>query len=181
MAQAGGLTVAVTGPTGDRQSVHASPRKRTLGRPGASGWPAALRPARPADKGRVPAGRHPRPGGSVDAARRGADVVVHLAFLILGSPRGDRASTSKARATSSRRPSTGCQRLVYTSSVAAYGFHDDNPDVLTEDIPPAAARALLLRPEGGAREALFEPGRRRRHRRLRLPPVHRRGTDATRR
>ena len=27
------------------------------------------------------------------------------------------------------------QRLVYTSSVAAYGFHADNPQPLTEDVP----------------------------------------------
>jgi UDP-glucose 4-epimerase len=30
----------------------------------------------------------------------------------------------------------GAKRLVYTSSVAAYGFHRDNPDVLSEDVPP---------------------------------------------
>ena len=30
----------------------------------------------------------------------------------------------------------GAKRLVYTSSVAAYGFHDDNPELLTEDVPP---------------------------------------------
>ena len=28
------------------------------------------------------------------------------------------------------------QRLVYASSVAAYGFHADNPEQLTEDVPP---------------------------------------------
>jgi UDP-glucose 4-epimerase len=27
-------------------------------------------------------------------------------------------------------------RLVYTSSVAAYGYHDDNPNPITEDVPP---------------------------------------------
>ena len=30
----------------------------------------------------------------------------------------------------------GAERICYASSVAAYGFHDDNPDWLTEDIPP---------------------------------------------
>ena len=30
----------------------------------------------------------------------------------------------------------GAKRICYASSVAAYGFHDDNPDWLTEDIPP---------------------------------------------
>src|SRR3712207_7282441 len=28
----------------------------------------------------------------------------------------------------------GVKRVCYASSVAAYGFHDDNPDWLTEDI-----------------------------------------------
>jgi nucleoside-diphosphate-sugar epimerase len=28
------------------------------------------------------------------------------------------------------------ERICYASSVAAYGFHDDNPDWLTEEIPP---------------------------------------------
>src|ERR671928_51322 len=28
------------------------------------------------------------------------------------------------------------KRFVYTSSVAAYGFHDDNPQPLTEEVPP---------------------------------------------
>jgi nucleoside-diphosphate-sugar epimerase len=64
-----------------------------------------------------------------------ADVVVHLAFIIFGGHdetrdvnlRGSRnvfEATVEARA----------KRLVYTSSVAAYGFHKDNPDVLTEDV-----------------------------------------------
>ncbi len=30
----------------------------------------------------------------------------------------------------------GAERIAYASSVAAYGFHEDNPDWLTEDIEP---------------------------------------------
>jgi nucleoside-diphosphate-sugar epimerase len=30
-------------------------------------------------------------------------------------------------------------RFVYTSSIAAYGFHEDNPQPLTEDVPPRGA------------------------------------------
>ena len=68
---------------------------------------------------------------------RDADVVVHLAFMIMGGAEREPArSTSTARATSSRRaPRAGVSRLVYTSSVAAYGFHPDNPQPLTEDVP----------------------------------------------
>src|SRR4029077_2639915 len=31
--------------------------------------------------------------------------------------------------------SSGAKRLIYTSSVAAYGFHRENPQPLTEDVP----------------------------------------------
>ena len=30
---------------------------------------------------------------------------------------------------------SGVKRLVYASSVAAYGFHHDNPQPLTEEVP----------------------------------------------
>ena len=33
------------------------------------------------------------------------------------------------------------KRLVYTSSVAAYGFHSDNPQPLTEDVPARGSDA----------------------------------------
>jgi nucleoside-diphosphate-sugar epimerase len=35
----------------------------------------------------------------------------------------------------------GAKRIVYASSVAAYGFHDDAPDLLTEDIEPRGTEA----------------------------------------
>ena len=70
-----------------------------------------------------------------------ADVVVHLAFIIMGSReeservnlQGTRnvfEATVAANA-AAQRP----RRLVYTSSVAAYGYHSDNPVPLTEDVP----------------------------------------------
>jgi UDP-glucose 4-epimerase len=73
---------------------------------------------------------------AVDELVAGADVVVHLAFLIVGSLeqtelvnfKGSRNVFEAARAAGSRR-------LVYASSVAAYGFHVDNPPLLTEDLP----------------------------------------------
>lgn len=65
-----------------------------------------------------------------------ADVVVHLAFIIMGSPQESRevnlqGSGHVFRATAR----AGVQRLVYTSSVAAYGFHTENPQPLTEEVP----------------------------------------------
>ena len=75
---------------------------------------------------------------AVDALVADADVVVHLAFIIMGS----REESARVNLTGTRnvfeatvaadRP----RRLVYTSSVAAYGYHSDNPIPITEDVPP---------------------------------------------
>ena len=67
----------------------------------------------------------------------GADVVVHLAFMIMGGAR----ETAQINLTGSRNVfaatiDAGVPRLVYASSVAAYGFGPDNPPVLTEDLEP---------------------------------------------
>ena len=63
-----------------------------------------------------------------------ADVLVHLAFIILGG----REETRSINLEGSRNvfeAARDVKRLVYTSSVAAYGFHADNPQPLTEDVP----------------------------------------------
>jgi UDP-glucose 4-epimerase len=132
----GGLTVAVTGPTGDigRSVVRALERSRDVGR--IVGM--ARRPFDPREHGwRRTEYRQgdvlERP--SVEALVNEADVVVHLAFIIFGG----HAETRRINLEGSRNVfeaavAAGAKRLVYTSSVAAYGFHDDNPDVLTEDV-----------------------------------------------
>jgi UDP-glucose 4-epimerase len=67
----------------------------------------------------------------------GADVVVHLAFLILGDRRSTRATNLVgSRQVFQAAVSAGCRRVVYASSVAAYGFHAERPDPLTEDTAP---------------------------------------------
>ena len=66
-----------------------------------------------------------------------ADVVVHLAYLIMGSREESRRTNLEGTrnvfeaTVAAARP----KRLVYTSSVAAYGYHSDNPLPLTEDVP----------------------------------------------
>jgi nucleoside-diphosphate-sugar epimerase len=75
---------------------------------------------------------------AVDALVADVDVVVHLAFIIMGSreesARVNLAGTRNVfeATVAAERP----QRLVYTSSVAAYGYHSDNPVPITEDVPP---------------------------------------------
>ena len=61
-------------------------------------------------------------------------MLVHLAFIIVGG----REETRSINLEGSRNvfeAARGVDRLVYTSSVAAYGFHADNPQPLTEDVP----------------------------------------------
>jgi UDP-glucose 4-epimerase len=132
------LTVAVTGPTGDIgiSAVKALERapgvERIIGMarrqfdPAAHGWTKTeyLR-------GDI------LDRDAVDALVAAADVVVHLAFIIMGS----REESARVNLEGTRnvfdatvaadRP----RRLVYTSSVAAYGYHADNPVPITEDVP----------------------------------------------
>ena len=138
MAGGDGLTVGVTGPTGSiglalaRRLDRADEVSRVLG--------MARRPFNPADHGLRK--MEYRQGDvldidSVEALAQESDVFVHLAFLILGSHDDTRrvnleGSHNVFEAALRSRAS----RLIYTSSVAAYGFHDDNPDVLDETIPP---------------------------------------------
>lgn len=132
-----GLTVAVTGPTGEigLAAVGALERsadvERVLG--------MARRPFDPSAYGWVKTDY--RQGdvldrAAVDALVAEADVVVHLAYLIMGSREQSRrvnldGTRNVFEATvAAARPG----RLVYTSSVAAYGYHADNPQPLTEDV-----------------------------------------------
>jgi UDP-glucose 4-epimerase len=133
-----GLSVAVTGPTGDLgialvDALERSRRvKKIVG--------MARRPFDPADQGWKKT--EYRQGDvqdkkSVREAVKGADVVVHLAFAILSASDATRAiNVDGSRNVFEAAIETGSERICYASSVAAYGFHDDNPDWLTEDVDP---------------------------------------------
>jgi len=134
---AGGLTVAVTGPTGDigRAAVRALERCDEIGR--IIGM--ARRPFDPAQHGWTRT--EYRRGdildrSSVEELVADADVVVHLAFIIFGDrEEAHRVNLEGSRNVFEATAASGARRLVYTSSVAAYGFHPENPDLLTEDVP----------------------------------------------
>jgi nucleoside-diphosphate-sugar epimerase len=133
-----GLTVAITGPTGDigrallRQLDAAPEIDKVIG--------MARRPFNPAELGLEKT--EYRQGDILDKESiatlvEGADVLVHLAFVILGG----RDETQQINLEGTRNVfeaavSGGVKRFVYTSSVAAYGFHDDNPQPLTEEVVP---------------------------------------------
>jgi UDP-glucose 4-epimerase len=128
------LTVAVTGPTGEigRAFLRALDRRRDVGRV----LGMARREFDPADLGLRKT--EYRQGDVLDPAAveelaAEADVLVHLAFIILGS----NEETRRVNLVGSRNVFAAARRvkrLVYTSSVAAYGFHADNPQPLTEDV-----------------------------------------------
>jgi len=128
-----GLTVAVTGPTGEigRAFVSALERSRAVRR--IIGM--ARRPFDPAARGWKKVSY--RRGDVLDerAVRslvEGADVVVHLAFIIMGSPSESRTvNLDGSRNLFNAASAAGVKRLLYASSVAAYGFHRDNPQPLS--------------------------------------------------
>jgi nucleoside-diphosphate-sugar epimerase len=87
-----------------------------------------------------------------------ADVVVHLAFLIVG---GNRATTRAINVEGTLNvfqaaAAVGAERFVYASSVAAYGFHPDNPVGLTEDWPVRPAARLFYAQEKAELEHLLQ-------------------------
>src|SRR5215218_2819866 len=130
-----GLTVAVTGPTGDLgiAIVNALERSRTV----KNIVGMARRPFDPAERGWKKT--EYRQGDVTDAASvrelvKGADVVVHLAFAILSASDATRElNVAGSKRVFEAAAKAGAKRICYASSVSAYGFHDDNPDWLTED------------------------------------------------
>jgi nucleoside-diphosphate-sugar epimerase len=74
--------------------------------------------------------------GSLAALFDGADVAVHLAFAIFGGHEETRrVNLEGSRNVFEAAARAGVRRLVYASSVAAYGFYQDNPQPLTEEVP----------------------------------------------
>ncbi len=138
------LTVAVTGPTGEigKPFIRALERSREVTKiigmarrpfdPAAHGWQKTSYRQGDITKRE-----------DVNALVKGADVVVHLAFIVLGASDATRdINLEGSRIVFEAARDAKAKRLVYTSSVAAYGFHQDNPDLLDEDIPPRGTESM---------------------------------------
>ncbi len=131
------LTVAVTGPTGEmgQAVVSALERSRDIGEI----LGMARRPFDPRERGWKKVVY--RRGDVLDKRKvarlvEDADVVIHLAFMIMGSARASRrVNLDGSLNVFEASAAAGVKRLIYASSVAAYGFHKDNPQPLTEDVP----------------------------------------------
>jgi nucleoside-diphosphate-sugar epimerase len=164
MTEEADLTVAVTGPTGtfgvalmpllqDDEKV-----ARVIG--------IARRPFDPAEHGwtKMEYRRGDvRDPAALEEAFAGADVVVHLAFLIIsGSKETTQAINVEGTLNAFRAAAeAGAKRFVYASSIAAYGFHRDNPIGITEDWPTRPADRLFYAQEKAELERLLheEAGR----------------------
>jgi nucleoside-diphosphate-sugar epimerase len=151
------LTVAVTGPTGtfgfglmpllqadDRVSRIVGIARRPFD-PAAHGWSKME-----FRRGDV------RDPDALEDAFSGADVVVHLAFLIIGRNRETARAINIDGTVNTFRAAAaaGARRFVYASSVAAYGFHRDNPVGMREDWPTRPAGRLLYAQEKAQLEEL---------------------------
>ena len=138
------LTVAVTGPTGEigmalvaalqrsRQvrSIRGMARRRFD--PAEHGWNKVTY-----ERGDV-LDRY-----DVNALVGGADVVIHLAFIIIGgAAESRRVNLQGSKNVFDAAVAAGARRLVYASSVAAYGFHRDAAQPLTEDVPAHGSNTL---------------------------------------
>ncbi|MBS1677198.1 MAG: NAD-dependent epimerase/dehydratase family protein [Actinobacteria bacterium] len=153
------LTVSVTGPTGEiggslidaLERSEAVDAVRGMARrpfdPAAAGWRKATY-----QRGDI------LDRGHLAELFGGADVAVHLAFSIFG----DREETRRINLEGSRNVfeaavDAGVERLVYASSVAAYGFHPENPQPLTEEAPAiGSSRFYYSAQEAELEESLDE-------------------------
>jgi UDP-glucose 4-epimerase len=93
---------------------------------------------------------------ALDSLFAGADVAVHLAFIIFG----DHEETRRINLEGTRNAfeaarDSGVKRLVYTSSVAAYGFHAENPQPLTEDVEPRGSHGFYYSAQKAELEGLL--------------------------
>jgi UDP-glucose 4-epimerase len=152
-----GVTVAITGPTGEigQAVVAALERSREV----SSILGMARRPFDPHARGwkKVSYQRGDvLDRDAVSALVRGADVVVHLAFMIMGGARESReVNLVGSRNVFEAAVAAGAPRLVYASSVAAYGFHRDNPQPLTEEVGARGSAAHYYSAQKAEVEALL--------------------------
>jgi UDP-glucose 4-epimerase len=153
-----GVTVAVTGPTGEIGISAVTALEREPAVDAIIGM--GRRPFDPLSRGWLKTTYQQGDildRDAVDNLVAQADVVLHLAFIIMGSrDESARVNLQGTRnvfeaAVAAERP----RRLVYTSSVAAYGYHSDDPVPLTEDVPARGSAEHYYSEQKAACEALL--------------------------
>jgi nucleoside-diphosphate-sugar epimerase len=159
MVDSAGLTVAVTGPTGTF-GLALMPLLQQDDRVGHV-IGIARRPFDPAQRGWTKMEYRRGDVRDADVLRTsfdGADVVVHLAFLILGGGRETTRAINVEGTLNAFRAAVaaGAERFVYASSIAAYGFHRDNPVGMGEDWATRPADRLFYAQEKAELEHLLQ-------------------------
>jgi UDP-glucose 4-epimerase len=152
------LTVAVTGPTGEigLPLLAELERREEVGEvrgmarrpfdPAAEGWEKVV----------YRRGDILEPV-ALDELFAGADVAVHLAFAIFGDrEEGRRVNLEGSRNVFEAAVLAGVKRIVYASSVAAYGFHPDNPQPLGEEVPARGSEGFYYSAQKAELEATLE-------------------------
>lgn len=152
------MTVAVTGPTGEIGRSAVTALEREPGVEAIIGM--ARRPFSPSSRGWQKTTYQQGDildREAVDAVVAQADVVIHLAFIIMGSrDESARVNLQGTRNVFEATVAAGRpRRLVYTSSVAAYGYHSDNPVPLTEDVPARGSAEHYYSAQKAASEAML--------------------------
>lgn len=151
------LAVAITGPTGEigKPLLAELERRPEVGPvlgmarrefdPTAEGWEkVAYRRGDILDR------------GALAALFDGVDVAVHLAFAIFGShEETHRVNLKGTRNVFEAAIRAGVSRLVYASSVAAYGFYPENPQPLTEDVPARGSESFYYSAQKAELEELL--------------------------
>src|SRR5438477_8424917 len=92
-------------------------------------------------------------------AFEGADAVVHLAFMVTGNASAQAIRAINVEGTLNvfrAARDAGAERFVYASSVAAYGFHPDNPVGMDEEWPTRPAARLFYAREKAELEQLLQ-------------------------
>jgi nucleoside-diphosphate-sugar epimerase len=151
------LTIAITGPTGELGSsiVSALERSRRVGR--VIGM--ARRPFDPESRGWRKT--EYRQGDVTDSASlralvAGADVVVHLAFAVTTAGlRTADVNIEGSRTVFDAACRARVARIVHASSVAAYGFHRDYPQLLSEDETARGSSELAYSEQKAEVERIF--------------------------
>lgn len=153
-----GVTVAVTGPTGEIGISAVTALEREPAVDAIIGM--ARRPFDPSSRGWQKTTYQQGDildREAVDDLVAQADVVIHLAFIIMGSR--DESARVNLQGTRNLFEATVAaerpRRLVYTSSVAAYGYHSDNPVPLTEDVAARGSAEHYYSEQKAACEALL--------------------------
>jgi nucleoside-diphosphate-sugar epimerase len=154
------MVVAVTGPTGTfghglMPLLQAEKRiERIVG--------VARRPFDPSERGWTKMTYQQgdvREPAALTRAFAGADVVVHLAFMITGTASRETIRAINVEGTLNAfaaAAEVGARRFVYASSVAAYGFHRDNPLGMDEEWPARPAQRLFYAQEKAELEQLLQ-------------------------